>query len=263
MDLGLKGKKALVCGASDGLGRACAESLAAEGVDLVICARTKPKLQETAEFLQKRYGVNVLAQPADLSVASELHLLTEIVETAFAGLDILVTNTGGPPAGSANEITDEMWRKGFELTFLSVTRLVSDLAPLMIQNRWGRIINLTSVSVREPIAGLILSNAVRAAVVGFAKALSRELAPYGILVNNIVTGSFDTARLRSLLTSRAGTPGIELDKVYKQACAEIPLGRLGKTEELANLVTFLASEKASYITGTSIPVDGGMLHGLW
>ncbi|MFC1651130.1 SDR family oxidoreductase [Candidatus Latescibacterota bacterium] len=263
MDMGLEGKTALVCGASSGLGKACAVALASERADVIICARNKPNLDKTASEISRRFDTDVYAFAADLSKSADIEKLAEAVNIKFGGVDILITNAGGPPAGNSENLTDENWMNGFDLTFMSVVRLVNAFSPRMKENKWGRIINLASISVREPIDGLILSNAIRSAVVGFAKTLSRELGPFGILVNNIITGSFDTDRLRSLHTIRADKLGVEIENLRKEVQSEIPLERFGRPEELANLVCFLAGERSSYITGTSIPVDGGALKGIF
>jgi 3-oxoacyl-[acyl-carrier protein] reductase len=263
MDMGLNGKNALVCGASSGLGKACAAALASEGADVIICARTAETLNEAASEISAQSGAQVFVYPADLSKASDIDRLADKIHDKFGGIDILVTNAGGPPAGNSESLTEDNWTDGFDLTFMSVVRLVHAFSPHMKDNNWGRIINLASISVREPIDGLILSNALRSAVVGFAKTLSRELGPYGVLVNNIITGSYDTDRLKSLHTARAEQLGIDIEELRRRVRSEIPLRRFGNPGELADIVCFLAGEKSSYITGTSIPVDGGALKGIF
>ncbi len=262
MDMALKGKTALVCGASSGLGKTCAESIAVEGAEVIICARTEEKLDRTAAELTERSGREVHAYTADLSVESDIDRLSDLIHERFGGVDILVTNAGGPPAGNSEMLDGSHWQHGFELTFMSVVRLVNAFFPVMKARKWGRIINLASISVREPIDGLILSNALRSAVVGYAKTLSREFGPYGVLVNNIITGSYDTERLKYLHRTRAEELGIDFDELRESIKTQIPLRRFGEPEELANLVCFLAGERSSYITGTSIPVDGGALKGI-
>lgn len=262
MDLGLHGKRAVVCAASRGLGRAIALGLAQEGVQVTLCARNEEPLRRAAESIAKATGVSVLAVPADLSRPEEARNVLAEARKRFGGVDILVTNAGGPPPGGLFDVAPEHYDAAYRLTLMSVVELVRDVVGEMKERRWGRIINLASLSVKQPLDGLILSNTVRAAVIGFAKTVATELAPYNVTVNNVCPGLIYTDRIVALLEDRARrnqtSPDVELQKM----CATIPMGRLGEPAELAHLVVFLASERASYITGTTIQVDGGAVRSL-
>lgn len=257
MDTGIANRVAVVAASSRGLGRAVAEQLAREGCRVVVSSRTESDLREAAEVISRATGAEVHAEPADVSSAEDCLRLIRTASERFGTVDILVTNTGGPPAGRFEGLTEEQWRSGFDSTLLNVVRLVRAAAPLMQRNGWGRIVNITSLSAREPIAGLLLSNAFRAAVHGLAKTLSREFAPDGILVNNVCPGMHLTDRLRHLAEIRGKDAGISTDEALERLAEDIPLGRLGRPEELASAVVFLCSERASFITGQSIVVDGG------
>lgn len=262
MDMGIEGKTAIVCGSSRGLGRACAEALAAEGVNLVLCSRNFDRIFETSRAISERFGVNVIPISADISHPDSPDKLVHEALSHYGGVDILINNAGGPPPGRFDDFDDADWDAAYQLTFMSVVRMSRAVLPLMAKNHWGRIVNLASISVKQPIPGLLLSNAFRSAVVGLARTLADEAAPLGILVNTIATGSFDTDRLRGVYKKRAEETGTPEEEFLKTAEAAIPLGRIGRPEELAWLTTFLASERASYITGATIQVDGGAFRGL-
>jgi 3-oxoacyl-[acyl-carrier protein] reductase len=262
MDLGIKGRVALVCGSSKGLGRAIAESLAREGAKVAICARTKATLAAAAADIHSRYGSPVLPLEADVSSETDSERLVKTVCEEWNTVHILVNNAGGPPAGPFEAHSPASWRNALELNFLSSVQLSRLVIPLMKQQRWGRIINVTSVAVKQPVDGLILSNAVRAGVAGLAKSLANELGPFNILVNTVCPGYTKTDRLLQIAEALAQRTDITPPEVLKGWERLIPLGRLGEPEELAALVTFLASERASYITGTTIQVDGGFVKGL-
>ncbi len=262
MKLGLDGRVALVAASSRGLGRAIAEELAAEGVRLAMCARGEADLRSAAEEIERSHGVEVLAIPADLGDATEAGAVADAALERFARVDILVNNAGGPPAGGFEDHELDAWRAAVRLNLESAIVLTRAVLPGMKERRWGRIVNVTSVSVKEPIDGLILSNSVRAAVTGFARTLANEVAPFGITVNNALPGYTRTDRLVELARSASGQRGIGPDEVEAEWTRAIPMGRLGRPAEFAALVAFLASERASYITGCSIPVDGGRTRGL-
>jgi 3-oxoacyl-[acyl-carrier protein] reductase len=261
MNLGLKGKVGLAAASSAGIGRAVAEALAAEGMDLVICSRRKGALDEASRDLEK-HGVRIVAVPADLSKPEEVTAVAAAAHEAFGRVDVLVTNTGGPPAGPFEAHTPEDWDTAVRQNLFSVLNLVREVLPGMRERRWGRIINVTSIAVKQPSDNLILSNAVRAAVTGFARTLATETALDGITVNNVMPGFTRTGRLTELAAKRAEIKGVEPDDIWATWRKEIPMGRVGEPRELASLVAFLASEQASYITAQSIAVDGGWIRSL-
>ena len=262
MDLGIAGKTALVAAASKGLGRAVAEELAREGARLAICSRNAALIAEVAGSIANDSGTTVIGLQADVSRPEDVKQLVADVTGKFGGLDILVTNAGGPPSGTFDTITDDDWEGAYRLNLASVVELCRAAVPHMKENGWGRIVNITSISVKEPVDGLMLSNSLRAAVVGFAKTLSREVATHNILVNNVCPGFTMTERVVQLSEAAAERKGVRPEDILKEWEATIPLGRIGTTPEFASLVAFLASERASYITGTTIPVDGGAVRGL-
>ncbi len=263
MDLGLKGRVALVTAASRGLGKAIAYELAREGADVAICARGKEQLKRTAKEIARDTGTRVLAVAADVTVTREVLELIDAVVKRFGRLDVLVNNAGGPPPGPSLTFSDEDWRRAVELNLLSAVRLTRAAVRHMQANGWGRIINLTSVSVKQPIADLVLSNAARTGVIGFAKTLALELAPEGITVNSVCPGFTRTERVLELAQARAEREGVAVEEVLAGYERQIPAGRMGQPEELAALVAFLASERAAYITGVAIQVDGGYVRGLF
>ncbi|BEQ15728.1 SDR family oxidoreductase [Desulfoferula mesophila] len=262
MEMGIKGKVALVGGASRGLGFAVAKGLAAEGCHLALCARGEEKLTEAAGKIADEYGVQVMAQPVDLVAQGAAAAFAGAALERFGRVDILVNNAGGPPTGAFLDLDETAWRRAVELTLLSAQAMTRALLPAMMQAGWGRVINMTSVSVKQPLAGLILSNSIRAAVVGWAKTLADEVAASGVTVNNILPGWMHTERVEQLLKHRAETEGISRDQALAETVAAIPLKRLGKPEEFAALVVFLAGQPADYITGASYLIDGGLYRGL-
>jgi 3-oxoacyl-[acyl-carrier protein] reductase len=264
MDLGLNGKRALVTGASSGLGYACAETLAAEGVNLVINSRDESRLSEAAKRIEKITGVKAGLAPGDLSRPSERLQVINLTRDQLAGgvVDILVSNTGGPPPGVFLEHSGEAWTQAGHLLLESAVGLTRALLPAMLEQSWGRLIYITSVAVLQPIDDLILSNSYRAAVTGFCKTLSNSYAGKGITANTVCPGFTETERLASLIEKRAAAAGVAPKEMAHTMAAQVPAGRLGKPEELASLVAFLASDRAAYISGSSIGVDGGLHRGL-
>ncbi len=258
MDLGLTGKTALVTAASKGMGKACALGLAAEGARVVMCARTDVDLQAAAEDVRGKTGALVVAMPADVTRADQVKALVARAHEAFGGVDILVANAGGPPRGYFDELSDEQWYGAFEVSLLSVVRLIREVLPSMRQRRWGRIITIQSSSVKQPIDGLDLSNAIRPGAAGLMKTLATELGADNILVNTVCPGRILTDRL----LGGARQAGLSPEEYVRQVGADVPVGRVGTPEEFANVVVFLASERASYVTGVAVQVDGGLIRGL-
>jgi 3-oxoacyl-[acyl-carrier protein] reductase len=262
MDLGLKNKVALVAAASRGLGRAVAAELAAEGAALVICSRNAETINNTASEITKATGAEVLALAADVSQADDVaHLVRSGIER-FGRIDILVTNSGGPPAGQFESFSQEHWEDATRLLLFSAVELARNVLPGMKERGWGRILNITSIAVKQPVENLILSNSLRAAVTGFARTLANEVAPLGITVNNIMPGYTRTERIEELSRMMAEKEGISPAEFVARWEKEIPMRRLGEPREFAALAAFLVSERASYITGTSVPVDGGWIRAL-
>ena len=254
-------KIALVCAASKGLGRASAEALARDGFKVAICARGADALNETARAIRDGGG-DVLAIPADLSQAGDVERVIAVTVERFGGLDVVVTNTGGPPSGPFMTLDEQVWRDAIDSLLLSVVRLCRAAIPHLQARGGGRIINITSISVKQPIEGLVLSNALRSAVTSLAKTLAAELAPHNILVNCVAPGYTRTDRVVELSEQAAAREGTTPDVVEKRTIAKIPLGRMGEPKEFGEVVAFLASPAASYVTGVTIQVDGGWTQGL-
>ncbi len=262
MDLGLQGRVALVGGSSRGLGRAIAHELATEGASVVITARGGEALERTRRELEAATGSPIVAVAADLSTIEGVEAVWRAALDAFGRVDVLVNNTGGPPAAPFESHSPQAWSAAVRLLLDSAVNLSRLALPGMKQRRWGRIINITSIAVKQPVENLVLSNSVRAAVTGFGRTLANEAAPYGVTVNNVMPGYTDTERVEHLAESQAKERGTTPEVERDRWASEIPMGRLGRPEELAALVAFLASDRASYMTGTSIAVDGGWIKGL-
>ena len=263
MDLGLRDRVAIVAASSQGLGKAVAQRLAREGAKLALCARTETTLQATAEEIRQTTGAEVLARSVDVTDFEAVRRFVDETREHFGRVDICVTNAGGPPAKTFAETTLEDWQAGVNLNFMSTLYFAREVLPLMQRQRWGRLITITSTSVKQPIDNLILSNAVRAAGSGLVKSLSNEYAPDNVLVNNVCPGGMLTARAEALSAKAAAVEGVDPRQILERWAAEVPLRRIGRPEEFANLVVFLASECASYITGASIAVDGGVVKGIY
>lgn len=262
MDLGLSGKVALVAASSKGLGRSVAEELAREGVALVLCARGEAALAETARTIERDFGVRVVYVVADLANPTDVERVVNAGMSALGRIDILVTNAGGPPAGPFEAHSPEAWHDAVRQNFDSVVNLTRAVLPGMKERKWGRIINVTSIAVKQPVDNLILSNSVRAAVTGFARTLANEVATFGITVNNVMPGYTRTARIDDLAERNAALHGTSVDAEISTWERQIPMRRLGEPREFGAMVAFLASERASYTTGASIPVDGGWIKSL-
>ena len=261
MDLGLKGRVAFVAAASRGLGLAIAEALAAEGATVACCARSDT-ITQVADDLAARYGVRTLGIVADISDPAAVDRAIALCIETLGRIDILVTNAGGPPPGPFESHTPDAWQKAVDLNLHSVVNLVRGALPGMKERRWGRILNVTSIAVKQPVDSLILSNSVRAAVTGFARTLANEVASFNITVNNLMPGYTKTERLVQLGDSNAKAKGISREAAFAAWEQQIPMGRLGEPREFAALAAFLASEQASYITAQSIAVDGGWIRAL-
>ncbi len=258
MELNLKGKNALVIASSQGLGKAVAEALVVEGANVVITSRDEVKLQQVQEELTRVNKGHVVFFKADITKQEDIQSLVRFTVETFGSIDILVNNAGGPPGGKFEEITDDQWQGAFELNLLSYIRLIREVLPEMKQ-QGGRIINIASTSIKQPIPGLILSNTFRLGIVGLTKTLAVELAPYNILINTVAPGRISTARTQHLDRLNAERQGITLEEATAQSKRTIPLGRYGTPEEFAKVVTFLVSDASTYMTGSSFMVDGGMV----
>jgi 3-oxoacyl-[acyl-carrier protein] reductase len=259
MDLGLKGKAALVVAASKGMGRACAMGLAAEGARVAMCARGEAELKKAADEVRQKTGAEVLAVPADATRVEDIKRVVNETVRAFGGVDILVANVGGPPPGSFDQLSDEQWKAAFEQVHLSTVRFIREALPHMKRARWGRILSIQSSSVKQPVEGLLLSNGIRPGVAGLFKTLAADLAKDNITVNLVLPGRIMTDRFVGHQKSLAERAGRTLEEQLRLSAADIPAGRIGTPEEFANVVVFLASERASYVTGAVIQVDGGLV----
>jgi 3-oxoacyl-[acyl-carrier protein] reductase len=262
MNLGLRDKAALVLASSKGMGFASAMALAEEGMKVAVCARTRAEIERAAAEIRSKTQRPVMARALDVEDRRAAREMVDAVQREFGGLHVLVTNCGGPPPGKPLELSDEQWDGAVGSTLMVSVNWTRAAAPVMIRQRWGRVIHITSIAVKQPIDSLILSNTMRAGVAGFAKTMARELAPHGITVNTLCPGMILTDRLRSLAESRARASGGTADEALQRMTAEIPAGRIGTPEEFAAVVAFLASDRASYVTGTLLQVDGGAYRGL-
>ena len=262
MNLGLKDRVALVAASSQGIGRATAEAFAAEGCRVAMCARNSKTLQEAADQIRKLHNVGVFSEAFDVTDAPAVSRFVSNVAKQFGGVDICVTNAGGPPAKGFLAAEFVEWQRALELNFLSTVYFAREVIPYMQRKRWGRIITLTSITTKQPVADLVLSNAVRAAVVGLVKSLANEFGKDGILVNNVGPGFTATDRLKELAASRSAALGKSEKEIFDGWAADAPLKRLGEPREVADAIVWLASERASYITGQTVLVDGGMYKGL-
>lgn len=263
MDLGLKDRVAIVAASSQGLGKAVAMGLAREGAKLSLCARTEATLQATAEEIRAGTGVEVFTRALDVTSHDQVRAFVADTAGRFGRVDICVANAGGPPSKSFADTTIEDWHAAANLNLMSTVYFAKEALPLMKERQWGRFIAITSMTVKQPVDGLILSNAVRAGVSGLVKSLSNEYGPYNVLVNNICPGYTRTERLTGLSAQLAKSGGVTVEQIQQRWTSQIPLGRLGEVEEFASVVAFLASERASYIAGASIAVDGGWVKGTY
>jgi 3-oxoacyl-[acyl-carrier protein] reductase len=262
METGLRNRVAIIAASSQGIGRATAEALAREGCRLAMCARNAEALNRAAEQIKKQYSVEVLALPVDVTDPNAVHEFVSQTVARFGGVDICVTNAGGPPAKGFLAATLEDWRKAVDANFLSTVYFAREVIPHMQRKHWGRIITLTSITTKQPVPDLVLSNAVRAAVVGLVKSLANEFGKDGILVNNVGPGYTATDRLKELAKARSAAQGKPEKDFFDAWAADSALRRVGEPREVADTIVWLASERASYITGQTILVDGGAYKGL-
>ncbi|RZU35466.1 SDR family oxidoreductase [Edaphobacter modestus] len=262
MDLGLRGRSVIVAASSEGIARAAAERFAAEGARVAMCSRDGEKLRKAAEEIRARYAVEVLAEPVDVTDAAAVHRFVGQVAERMGGVDVCVTNAGGPPAKMFLETTGEEWQRAIELNLMSIVHFARAVVPHMQRRRWGRIVTITSVSVRQPVYDLVYSNAARAGVLGLVKSLSNEFGRDGITVNNVGPGYTATQRLMEIVAKRASAADVSDSEYMERLVGEAALGRVGEPEEVADAIVWLASERASYITGQTLLVDGGLYKGL-
>jgi 3-oxoacyl-[acyl-carrier protein] reductase len=262
VNFGIEGRTALVAAASKGLGRAIADELAAEGARLVICARGREALEAARDEIAARSRADVRAVVADVSTMEGIDRVAREAADHFGQVDILVNNAGGPPSGPFEKHDWGAWETAVHLTLRSAVELTRLVLPGMRDRRWGRVLNVTSIAVKQPVDGLMLSNSVRAAVTGWARSLANEVAREGITVNNVMPGYHATERVAQLNEATAKREGLDLQEIQRRIDSQIPMRRLGDPREFAAMVAFLASERASYITGQSIAVDGGWIRSL-
>jgi 3-oxoacyl-[acyl-carrier protein] reductase len=265
MDLGLQDKVVLVTAASAGIGRAAAEAFAREGAKLALCARHLDTLEATAAALRAQHAATVLALPCDVADAAQIDAMVERVIAHYGTVHVLVNNAGGPPPGRFDQVTDADWQRAFDLTLMSAVRTTRAVLPHMRRQRWGRVVNVSSYSVKQPIPDILLSNALRLGVAGWAKTLATEVARDNVLINTVGPGWTRTDRVTQMLESRArasstagGTAGTAAE-AEAAIIRNVPIGRLGEPGEIADVIVFLASERASFVTGTFLAVDGGVV----
>jgi 3-oxoacyl-[acyl-carrier protein] reductase len=262
METGLKNRVAIVAASSQGIGKATAEAFAAEGCRVAMCARQAENLSAAAESIRQQYQAEVFDRALDVTDSEAVQDFVERVLASFGSADICVTNAGGPPAKGFLHASLEEWRNAFDANFMSTVYFARQVIPPMQRRGWGRIITITSITTKQPVADLVLSNAVRAAVVGLVKSLANEFGKDGILVNNVAPGYTATERLKQLAKTRAGHSGKSQNEIFEGWAIEAPLGRLADPREVADAIVWLASERASYITGQTLLVDGGTYKGL-
>ena len=262
MDLGISGKTALVTAASRGLGRGCAQQLAVEGCRVAICSRDERKAKVAAREIASKTGAEVVGLGADVSVPSDIDRLLDAVRQVFGDPEILVTNAGGPPPGTYASTALDDYQRALDLNLMSAVRLIHGVTPAMRTNGWGRIIAITSISVKQPIGNLLLSNMARAGLTGFLKTIATELAPFGITVNALLPGTHQTARVDQLVGDRAAREGRPPEEILQEMTRDIPVGAIGDASDFGAAAAFLASRQARYITGHNLLVDGGRYGGL-
>ena len=262
MDLGLRGKVAIVCASSEGLGKASALALALEGANVVICSRGEKAIRETAKEISELSGAEVHPVVADVSKAADSSKLIKESVRRFGTVHILVNNAGGPPTGDILTLSDEQWQKAHDLTLMSMVRMTREVLPLMVKQKWGRIVTITSFVAKQPVDELILSASMRPGIHGLSKILSNQYAMHNITVNTVCPGNVFTKRQEELSQSRAASKKMSVEEYISSQTKNIPAGRYGRPEEIGEVVAFLASERASYISGANLLVDGGLAKGI-
>jgi 3-oxoacyl-[acyl-carrier protein] reductase len=265
MDLGLRGRVAVVCAASQGLGKATAQGLFNEGAHVVISARDAGRLEAAAREIAgagSQDGAKILPVVADVTNPEQIKDLVAATVREFGKVDILVTNAGGPPVASFPDLDDALWEKGISLNLMSTIRCIREVLPHMRKGKWGRIIAITSITAKQPIDDLVISSTVRPGILGLTHVLSNQYASEGILVNSVTPGFILTARQKEISDARAASRGITTDQYTEGIVRDVPVKRYGTPEELANVIVFLASERASFVTGATIAVDGGLTRGI-
>lgn len=262
MDLGIRDRTAVVAASTRGIGRAAAEALAAEGAKVAVCSRDEQAASAASREIADRYGVETHSAAVDMTVEEQVDAFVAGARERLGPISIAVANCGGPPPGTFADFSPADWRRAFDTSFLSTLYLIRAVLPDMQAGKWGRVVSITSMSVKQPIDNLILSNGIRGAVVGLMKSLSNEYGPENILFNNVGPGMTATERLRSNAQARAEAQGVPVDEVLSGMAAQAPLGRVADPEELAAVAAFLCSDKASYVTGQSLIVDGGLTKGI-
>ena len=259
MDLGVSGRVAVIGGGSKGLGRACADSLAQEGANLVICSRNAQELESAAADIRAATGVEVLAVPGDLSQLQDIQRLVQSAVDHFGRLDIVVANSGGPPSGRATDTPEETWSQSIDMALNFFIRMGREATPHMRQQKWGRVCNILASTVYQPIDNLVTSGVTRMGAVAYAKSLADETGRDNVLVNNVAPGFLMTERMRHVFETRSADTGQDLETVLEAGASRIPVGRFGRPEELGDFVAYLCSDKNTYVTGTTILVDGGVV----
>ena len=259
MDLGLKDKVVLVAASTSGIGRSVAEAFARERAKVVICGRDEARIADVVGKIKGVTGTEVVGIAVDLTSAESIENLVFEAGKQLGPIEILVNNAGHPPEGGYFQLTDDDWWEGFQLSFMSMVMLLRNVVPGMKAREWGRIINIASAGARQPMDGLLVSNALRAGVLGFSKSIAQEFAPYNITVNTVLPGYTETQRLADMASERAGFKKTTPQEIVKQWQEQVPMGRLAKPSEIASLVAFLASQPAGYITGQAVAADGGWI----